>query len=443
MVREYIGARYVPKFMGAYDPTQIYEALCVVDNGSDTSYISKVPTPAGTPLTNRTYWAIYGAASGAILNLQNQIDDMQDGNVSGSLQNQIDDIENAELPTITSNITTLTNQFDVCFEDLIGKKIYIIGDSISDNNVLADNWAVQLKNKIAPLTNDVTISGINGASITYDSGVQVPSLTQRFNATSKDMDVLIIQLGVNDWILNHTLSDISGELASFMSEINGLATPPLVYWIMPFKNKDPRTTLHTFWLDVYRSYYAYFASSNGIRIIDGSNVPILNTMNAFNIAKYYLNDTYVLHPNTLGSKYICDYVFKKLVSGGDNSICNFVTTVPLSQYVATGVTLGQSILKFVSDGTCDFMLNGYTTPTTQEFKILDSIMPLKYITNYPTVPVTAYDSNKAPVPAWISMKSDGCLYINVPSNYVNQTVTFFASFSVNNSAVYDNLGSLA
>ena len=89
-LQTYVGARYVPRFMGTYDPTQIYEALDIVDNGSGTSYISKIPTPAGTPLTNTDYWAVYGAASGAIINLQNQIDDMRDGDIPGSLQNQID-----------------------------------------------------------------------------------------------------------------------------------------------------------------------------------------------------------------------------------------------------------------------------------------------------------------------------------------------------------------
>ena len=73
---QYIGARYVPKFMGAYDVTQEYEALCVVDNGLGTSYITKIPTPAGTPLTDTTHWALYGASSGAVINLQNQIDAM-------------------------------------------------------------------------------------------------------------------------------------------------------------------------------------------------------------------------------------------------------------------------------------------------------------------------------------------------------------------------------
>lgn len=74
---QYIGARYVPRFMGTYDATQDYEALDVVDNGLGTSYISKIPTPPGTPLTDTDHWAIYGASSGAIVNLQNQIDDLR------------------------------------------------------------------------------------------------------------------------------------------------------------------------------------------------------------------------------------------------------------------------------------------------------------------------------------------------------------------------------
>lgn len=72
----YIGARYVPRFMGTYDPTQAYEALDVVDNGSGTSYISKIPTDPGTPLTDGTHWTIYGASSAAIMALQTRVDNL-------------------------------------------------------------------------------------------------------------------------------------------------------------------------------------------------------------------------------------------------------------------------------------------------------------------------------------------------------------------------------
>ena len=73
---KYVGARYMPKFMGDYDPTVEYEALSVVDNGSGTSYVSNKPVPAGTPLTNTAYWAVYGTQSGAIIHLQDQIGDL-------------------------------------------------------------------------------------------------------------------------------------------------------------------------------------------------------------------------------------------------------------------------------------------------------------------------------------------------------------------------------
>lgn len=74
----YIGARYVPRFVGTYDITQSYDALDVVDNGSGTSYIARIPTPAGTPLTDTTYWFLYGSSSGAIVALQNQVNQLSD-----------------------------------------------------------------------------------------------------------------------------------------------------------------------------------------------------------------------------------------------------------------------------------------------------------------------------------------------------------------------------
>ena len=100
---QYIGARYVPRFMGTYDATQVYEALDVVDNGLGTSYIAKIPTPANIPLTNTTYWAVYGATSGAIINLQNQIDTINNTDIPG-LQNQIDTINNTDIPALESVI---------------------------------------------------------------------------------------------------------------------------------------------------------------------------------------------------------------------------------------------------------------------------------------------------------------------------------------------------
>ena len=73
MVRQYIGARYVPKFLGTHDPSIAYENLIVVDDGAGTSYISQKPVPIGTPLNDTEYWAFYGSTNGAIVGLQNRV----------------------------------------------------------------------------------------------------------------------------------------------------------------------------------------------------------------------------------------------------------------------------------------------------------------------------------------------------------------------------------
>ena len=59
--RQYVGARYVPKFAEpiVWDIATGYEALTIVTY-NNTSYTSKKPVPAGTPITNSEYWVATG-----------------------------------------------------------------------------------------------------------------------------------------------------------------------------------------------------------------------------------------------------------------------------------------------------------------------------------------------------------------------------------------------
>lgn len=58
-VREYIGARYVPLFMGEWDNTAAYEPLSIVQYQGN-SYTSRQSVPVGIPITNELYWAQTG-----------------------------------------------------------------------------------------------------------------------------------------------------------------------------------------------------------------------------------------------------------------------------------------------------------------------------------------------------------------------------------------------
>lgn len=89
MVKQYIGARYVPKFDGAWDNTKVYEPLTIVTY-NDSSYTSKKVVPTGIDILNEEYWALTGILSGAIRNLQEQVN-ILDTRVEG-IENHIDDI---------------------------------------------------------------------------------------------------------------------------------------------------------------------------------------------------------------------------------------------------------------------------------------------------------------------------------------------------------------
>lgn len=193
MVQEYIGARYVPKFMGTYDATQIYEALSVVDNGLGTSYISKIPTPAGTPLTDTDHWAIYGASSGAIIDLQDQIDN----------------INNTELPAIQADVDDLSDKLDL----INNRRFVFIGDSYNEgtvNNVVGatDPWGVRVANLLGIASADYVSAGTGGAD--FASGDFLSLLNNNLLSDPDTVTDVLCMGGINDGLL----ADTSGELSA-------------------------------------------------------------------------------------------------------------------------------------------------------------------------------------------------------------------------------------
>lgn len=54
-IKKYIGARYAPKFIGAWDKTIEYAALSVV-YANEQSYVSRKTVPANTEITNTEFW---------------------------------------------------------------------------------------------------------------------------------------------------------------------------------------------------------------------------------------------------------------------------------------------------------------------------------------------------------------------------------------------------
>ena len=192
-MHQYIGSRYVPKFMGTYDATQIYEALCVVDNGLGTSYISMVPTPAGTPLTDTDYWAVYGASSGAIINLQNQIDT----------------INNTDIPSIQSDIDLLTNKRVIILSDSYGERLDGGGTSLDD--LIASYIGVSGTNYIEVQANGIGFTNDNG------QGTFLSTLTGASISDPDTVTDIIVLGGANDY--TSSIAQIETAISSFMTYV--------------------------------------------------------------------------------------------------------------------------------------------------------------------------------------------------------------------------------
>ena len=126
MIRQYVGARYVPKFANPVEwaSNTSYEALTIV-TFNNASYTSKVPVPptVGNPANNPQYWALTGNYNAQVEqyrqetetvsnNLTTEITNRKyaDTTLQGQITTEITNRENADT-TLQGQITTeITNR---------------------------------------------------------------------------------------------------------------------------------------------------------------------------------------------------------------------------------------------------------------------------------------------------------------------------------------------
>lgn len=274
--RQYVGARYVPKFFNNPNGTWEwmsgiqYEPLTIVQYAQN-SYTSKqmVPPNIGTPNSNPEYWANTGNYNGAILELSNEINKR---------------------------------------EKLITEKTYlIIGDSyIAGNN----NFINNLKNFLN-CENVINIA-VSGAGFLYGSSTFISQL-QNYNGSSPDE--IIVCGGINDAsqsLVTETLINKIIEFSNYAKIKFPLAKLSLCYmgyaWNTSpvISGRDSKQQL--------KARYAY--GNAGVNFYDISWVLKMNKAN--------LNSDR-LHPSTYGSISLAN-ALSILLRGGNEEIKYYLKT---------------------------------------------------------------------------------------------------------------------
>lgn len=191
--RQYIGARYVPKFFNNPNGTWEwlegiqYEPLTIVKYAENT-YTSKklVPSNIGSPNINQEYWANTGNYNGAILELQN------------------------EIQTKAPNLK-FKNQ-----------KILIFCDSYGTTVNNQQPFTIILSNFLTKLGAIVTVNALAGSGLTSEN---VPNYYQRLSSIGyNEYDYIFIEGFANDGsksdnILISAVNNLSILLNNFSSNI--------------------------------------------------------------------------------------------------------------------------------------------------------------------------------------------------------------------------------
>ena len=164
----YVGHRYVPKIMGDWDNTQIYEPLSIVKYQGN-SFTSRQYVPSGVEITNEEYWA-------------------STGNYNAQIEQYRQDVRNLE-----NDVDTFNNEFST----LLGQTEKLLYPSGGDDTE-------QINNALLEFDNVTLMSGVYNANVV----VEVSNRTiQGRNATIKGKFELI---GNNNNLLNLNIETSAG-----------------------------------------------------------------------------------------------------------------------------------------------------------------------------------------------------------------------------------------
>lgn len=198
----YIGARYVPLFVGDWNDQTVYEPLSVVNYNNGT-YTSKKTVPAGILPTNTEYWALTGnynaqveAYRQEVVALGQDVDDLE--TTVGGLESQVAGLA-GDVTDLDDRVTDLEEnppEVDFYKSKLTGKKLILVGDSLvaADNVNGLNYWLEQTYGM------SVTVYGYNGAPI---GGSGSNSLYARIDniisqTPASTVDYFLILGGAND-----------------------------------------------------------------------------------------------------------------------------------------------------------------------------------------------------------------------------------------------------
>lgn len=245
MVKQYVGARYVPKFANPVEwaADTSYEALTIV-TFNNASYTSKVPVPptVGNPANNPQYWALTGNYNAQVESYREEVETVKTG---------------------LANETNARESADAALHKQVDKYYLFIGDSYAVESVTGTNrWPVTLAKLLKLNDNQYTISAQGSTGFIGITTNKWIDLLKNANVTNKEaVTDIIVAGGANDSGVSDTNSLVSA-ISNFMSEAKTLYPNAKVYLADIMYAKDIATRNKA--LSIIDKFYPTIENYGGI-----------------------------------------------------------------------------------------------------------------------------------------------------------------------------------
>lgn len=321
-VRQYVGARYVPKFADpvAWQSNTAYEALTIVTY-NNSSYTSKIPVPAsvGNPAQNPTYWVNTGDYNAQVEAYREETVAVQE-----NLTQEISDREEADT-ALTNQITAETTARENADTEIINsyqplktgewsnKKVIFCGDSYGViTPARTSTWIEYTAQYLGLKTGNWVNLAVSGSA--FGNGDFLNQLQNHASTLSQDeinsIDAIVLCGGINDCHANMHPNIDSGS-TEFINYCKNTFTNARVY--LGFIGNALETLYsNAIFYNTFMSYENL--GSKGYTILHG-----VYAIPHWNNEVFWIGTDYV-HPNTYGSNLLGVGISTALISGNYNFV---------------------------------------------------------------------------------------------------------------------------
>lgn len=318
-VREYMGARYVPVFMGDWDVNADYEPLSIV-NYQGNSYTSRQAVPHGVEITNTAYWAVTGNYNAQIEAYRQEV--LQYNGRISTLESDLPIVDFDSVNTVKKYIDDAIDSIDAKSEGFNGAHGLFFGDSWGTTGSYGVDtpFFMIMATKLGFAQMENLCSGGSGFCKATTHLTKMQNWIANTAHDPNDVDYVFLQGSCND--AEYTEAEIKAAVQNAVAYANANFPNAVVYLIPTIGNTDLArgsvSRTNNMWVHTHVSVIKAYneISTRKCRLISGC----LNVFAGLSTLTYFNSD--YTHPKQAGHNYLANQFAGKLCGNPFKHICN-------------------------------------------------------------------------------------------------------------------------